>query len=82
MGKPTTSSQASAHLKPPLRKTSLAAQVPTPRSRSAARADDQVTEATGPHTRLMSMALAFVTGWLLVWGAVAGAGTFSYLRPS
>jgi hypothetical protein len=50
--------------------------------RSAARADDQVTEATGPHTRLMSMAFAFVTGWLLVWGAVAGAGTFSYLRPS
>jgi len=46
------------------------------------RADDEVTEATGPHTRLMSMAFAFVTAWLLVWGAVAGAGTFSYLRPS
>jgi len=28
------------------------------------------------------MAFAFVAGWLLVWGAVAGAGTFSYLRPS
>jgi hypothetical protein len=52
------------------------------RRRSAARADDQVTEATGPHTRLLSMAFAFVTGWLLVWRSVAGAGTFSYLRLS
>jgi hypothetical protein len=28
------------------------------------------------------MGLALVTGWLLVWGGVAVAGTFSYLRPS
>jgi hypothetical protein len=32
--------------------------------------------------RLVSVSLALVTGWLLVWGAVAVAGTFSYLRPS
>ena len=38
-------------------------------------------ESTGPDARLVSMAFAFVTGWLLVWGAVAATGTFSYLRP-
>jgi hypothetical protein len=37
---------------------------------------------TGLHARLVSVSLALVTGWLLVWGAVAVAGTFSYLRPS
>jgi hypothetical protein len=36
---------------------------------------------TGLSERLVSVSLGIVTAWLLVWGAIATAGTLSNFRP-
>ena len=61
----------------------LMAKVNLPRLlRRSAAGTEGAWEGNPADPRLVSMAFAFVAGWLLVWGAVGVAGTVAYLRPS
>ena len=67
---------------PPLRRCSAARAEALERVGACLLAAPTGREVTGMRARLASMGLALVTGWLIAWGTVAVAGSFSYLRHS